>query len=121
MIIQTIFFKKLARDLFQIEPFKALLLIQKLIAQNPLKIHPFYVEYLTTIFTRNLDQILKVLTLGESTPSGIAEMYMVLIELLISVFSENLQQRRVMAFMESRMIIMSLLEELLLRNLSKLL
>ena len=78
-------------------------------------------EYLTGVFTRNLEQILKVFSLGDAQSSTLLDMYIILIELLITIFYENLDRSRVFSFMESRMFLMNQLEELLLKNLSKLL
>lgn len=54
------YFKHIIKDFFEIEPFKNLFTISKLITEKKLKIHKYFTDYLAKIFTRYFETMMQI-------------------------------------------------------------
>lgn len=58
LLFSSEYFKSIVKDLFEIEPLKILYTIQKLVTEDNLKLNNYFLEYLTSIFTRSFEEMM---------------------------------------------------------------
>lgn len=59
-LFKSDYFKTIVKDFFEIEPLKNLFTITKLVTEDNLKLNHYFLGFLTVIFTRNFDLMMKI-------------------------------------------------------------
>lgn len=74
------------KDFFEIEPLKNLFIISKLVTEDNLRLNNYFLEFLTVIFTREFESMVKIYNPDCNEINQNIECFMGIIELLIKYF-----------------------------------
>lgn len=120
-LFESDYFKTVVKDFFEIEPFKNLYTISKLVTEDNLKLNNYFLEFLTNIFTRNFDNMMKIYSEETSTVNTNHEIFLGIIELFIKYFDHFNESSSDNHFLEFKMLINSKIEENFLSEISQIL
>ena len=59
-LLKSDYFKSIIKDFFEIEPFKNLYTISKLVTNNGLNINKYFTQFLSKIFQRDCKNMMKL-------------------------------------------------------------